>query len=218
MNGLTLSVNIKGYGINSGEDMHGLSLEEKQQQFNEFFTIEHAIRVNFKALGPDFVLPDVEDLGEHMPYAFRVATEATSIDAQALKALRNMGEHADELANFLNAQSRKIDLLMSLVLQQQDDPSVAFESYKFGGGGIVVKCDQPYAVEQTIELKLFLKEEAAAIFCYGEVISCESIDDNFHVSLIYNCIREEDQDLLVRASLHLQTAQLRKRAKQQKND
>ncbi|ABG40247.1 conserved hypothetical protein [Paraglaciecola sp. T6c] len=198
--------------------MHGISLEEKQQQFNEFFTIEHAIRVNFKAVAAGFTLPDVDDLGEHMPYAFRVASEATAIDAQALRPLRNMGEHAVELANFLNAQSRKIDLLMSLVLQQQDDPSLAYESVKFGGGGIIVKCDEAYEPEQIVELKLFLKEEASAIFCYGEVIECQQAGAQYHVSLIYNCIREEDQDLLVRASLHLQTAQLRKRAKQQKND
>jgi hypothetical protein len=198
--------------------MDGISLNEKQQQFNEFFTIEHAIRVNFKPVEPGFSLPDPDDLGEHMPYAFRVASEATSIDAQALRPLRNMGEHAVELANFLNAQSRKIDLLMSLVLQQQDDPSQAYESVKFGGGGIIVKCDKAYDPEQIIELKLFLKEEAAAIFCYGEVIMCQQVDEHYQVSLIYNCIREEDQDLLVRASLHLQTAQLRKRAKQQKND
>ncbi|MEM5495961.1 PilZ domain-containing protein [Paraglaciecola mesophila] len=198
--------------------MHGISLEEKQQQFNEFFTIEHAIRVNFKTVAAGFTLPDVDDLGDHMPYAFRVASEATAIDAQALRPLRNMGEHAIELANFLNAQSRKIDLLMSLVLQQQDDPSLAYESVKFGGGGIIVKCDEAYEPEQIIELKLFLKEEASAIFCYGEVIECQQVGEQYHVSLIYNCIREEDQDLLVRASLHLQTAQLRKRAKQQKND
>ena len=198
--------------------MHGISLEEKQQQFNEFFTIEHAIRVNFKTVAAGFTLPDVDDLGDHIPYAFRVASEATAIDAQALRPLRNMGEHAVELANFLNAQSRKIDLLMSLVLQQQDDPSLAYESVKFGGGGIIVKCDEAYEPEQIIELKLFLKEEASAIFCYGEVIECQQVGQQYHVSLIYNCIREEDQDLLVRASLHLQTAQLRKRAKQQKND
>ncbi|QHJ10674.1 hypothetical protein FX988_00894 [Paraglaciecola mesophila] len=198
--------------------MHGTSLEEKQQQFNAFFTIEHAIRVNVKAVAAGFSLPDADDLGEHMPYAFRVASEATSMDAQTLRTLRNMGEHGEELASFLNAQSRKIDLLMSLVLQQQDDPSQAYESVKFGGGGIIVKCDEPFELEQIIELKLFLKEEASAIFCFGEVIGCEQVGEHYHVSLIYNCIREEDQDLLVRASLHLQTAQLRKRAKQQKND
>ena len=198
--------------------MNRLSLEQKQQQFTEFFTIEHAVRVNMACVVPGFQLPDVEDLGEYMPYAFKVASEAASIDAKALRPLRNIGEHGDELAEFLNAQSRKIDLLMSLVLQQQADPSQVFMSYKFGGGGIILISDTPLELEQIAELKIFLREEAAAIFCFGEVISCQRVADSYHISLIFTRIREEDQDLLVRASLHLQTLQLRKRAKQQKNE
>jgi hypothetical protein len=198
--------------------MDRLSLEQKQQQFNEFFTIEHAVRVNMACVAPDFRLPDIEDLGEHMPYAFKVASEVSEIDAKALRPLRNMGEYGVELAGFLNAQSRKIDLLMSLVLQQQDDKSQAFMSYKFGGGGIILISDTPVELGEIAELKIFLKEEASAIFCFGEVIACQRVTDSYHISFIFTRIREEDQDLLVRASLHLQTLQLRKRAKQQKND
>ncbi|MFT6896634.1 MAG: hypothetical protein ACJA13_001037 [Paraglaciecola sp.] len=198
--------------------MDRLSLEQKQQQFNEFFTIEHAVQVNMACVATDFQLPDIDDLGDHMPYAFRVASEVSAIDAKALRPLRNMGDHGIELADFLNAQSRKIDLLMSLILQQQDDTGQAFKSHKFGGGGIILISDTPVELGQIAELKIFLKEEAAAIFCFGEVIACQNVTDSYHISLIFNRIREEDQDLLVRASLHLQTLQLRKRAKQQKND
>lgn len=198
--------------------MDRLSLEQKQQQFDEFYTIQHAVRVNMVCVPESFVLPDVDDLSEHMPFAFKVASEVSSIDAKALRQLRNMGEHGLELADFLNTQSRKIDLLMSLVLQQQDDASTAYMSYKFGGGGIILVCNQPLNPGQITELKIFLKEEASAIFCFGEVIACQAVADSYHISLIFNRIREEDQDLLVRASLHLQTLQLRKRAKQQKNE
>ena len=66
------------------------------------------------------------------------------------------------------------------------------------------------------ELKLFLDAEAAAIFCYGEVITCEQVEDSYHIAFIFNTIREQDQELLVRASLHIQTQQLRKRAKEKK--
>ena len=48
----------------------------------------------------------------------------------------------------------------------------------------------------------------------AEVIACVEVEDKYHISLIFTRIREEDQELLVRASLHLQTQQLRKRAKQ----
>jgi hypothetical protein len=191
--------------------MDKLSLEQKLEQFDEFFSIKHAIKVNMRCLPIDFVLPHIDELVEHMPYAFKVASELVSIESKALRPLRNMGEHAGELAEFLNHLNRKIDLMMSLILQQQDDPALAHESYKFGGGGIVIISKTALPIGQGTELKLFIKEEASAIFCFAEVIACQKQDDSYHVSLIYTRIREQDQDLLVRASLHLQAANLRKR-------
>jgi hypothetical protein len=59
------------------------------------------------------------------------------------------------------------------------------------------------------EVKIFLEKEAAAIYCLAEVIEVDVADDLYHVSYVYTHIRDQDQELLVRASLHLQTSQLR---------
>ena len=109
------------------------------------------------------------------------------------------------------------DLMMSLILQQHSNHEQTYQSLKFGGGGITVQSEHEWLIGGSIELKLFLKEEASAIFCFAEVITCKPVDDTYHVSLIFTCIREEDQDLLVRASLHLQAANLRKRKNLEKN-
>ena len=198
--------------------MDTLNLEQKLEQFHEFFTIKHSIKVNMKALEQGFVLPHVDELANHMPYAFNVASELASIDSHALRPLRAIGERAGELADFLNHLSKKIDLMMSLVLQQQDEPQHAYETHKFGGGGVVLISDTPLDIGQVTELKLYIKEEASAVFCFAEVITCQQVDDAYHISLIFTRIREQDQDLLVRASLHLQTANLKKRKLEQSND
>ncbi|MBL4629868.1 MAG: PilZ domain-containing protein [Paraglaciecola sp.] len=191
--------------------MHNLTLEQKHQQFDEFFMIKHNIQVNMSVVADDFVLPDIDDLLQHMPYEFQIASELSGIEVKALRPLRRLGEHAFELAEFLNHQSRKIDLMMSLILQQHSKHEPTYDSVKFGGGGIVLDTETELAIGATLELKLFLREEASAIFCFAEVIACKPTDDTYHVSLIFSCIREEDQDLLVKASLHLQAANLRKR-------
>jgi hypothetical protein len=196
--------------------MQNLSLEQKHQQFDEFFMIKHNIPVNMRLLEVDFVLPDIDDLHQHMPYEFQIASEISAIDTKALRPLRRLGEHAVELADFLNHQSRKIDLMMSLILQQHTKHEQSFRSLKFGGGGVVLESENELLIGATIELKLFLKEEASAIFCFAEVIACKPVDDTYHVSLIFTRIREEDQDLLVKASLHLQAANIRKRKNQEK--
>jgi hypothetical protein len=194
--------------------MQNLSLEQKHEQFAEFFMIKHGITVNMSLVAENFVLPEIGDLHQHMPYEFQIASELSNIDSKALRPLRGLGEHAIELAEFLNHQSRKIDLMMSLILQQHTNKEDEYRSLQFGGGGIVIKSAQVWQVGATIELKLFLREESSAIFCYGEVITCMQVEDEYHISLIFTCIREEDQDLLVKASLHLQAANLRKRKAQ----
>lgn len=192
------------------------SLNDKQAQFDEYFSITHAINANMRVLNAEEVVPDIENIEDAMPYAFRIASEMAAIEAQAIRPLRNLSDHAESLADYLNHQSRKIDLMMSFILHQQDEPEYRFKTVKLGGGGVII--DAPNAVEvgANAELKLFLDAEAAAIFCFGEVISCEQKEDRYHIAFIFNTIREQDQELLVRASLHIQTLQLRKRAQEKK--
>jgi hypothetical protein len=193
-----------------------LSLEQKKAQFDEYFSIAHSINANVRPLGANEKVPDEENLEDSMPYAFRIASEMAALEAQAIRPLRNLGDHAETLAEYLNHQSRKIDLMMSFVLHQQDEPEYRFKTVKLGGGGVIIESSDPLEVGTHAELKLFLDAEAAAIFCFGEVITCEQVEDSYHIAFIFNTIREQDQELLVRASLHIQTQQLRKRAKEKK--
>ncbi|MCV2885195.1 PilZ domain-containing protein [Aestuariibacter sp. AA17] len=198
--------------------MSNLDLAQKQAQFDEFFSIQHSISVNLVCLSDAFEFPPVDELTENMPYAFRIASEMSEIESRALRPLRRLGEHAAELVEFLNHQSRKIDLIMSFILQQQDHEDNRYKTISFGGGGLTIVSDKPLSIGQKAELKLFLTDEASAVFTYAEVIDCKEADDQYHIALLFTRIREQDQDLIVRASLHLQTLQLRARAKQQKNE
>ncbi len=197
--------------------MDNLTLEQKKAQFEEYFMIAHGINVNVTPCSNDFELPDVDDLETAMPYAFRIASEMATIEAQALRPLRHLSDHAETLAEYLNHQARKIDLMMSFILHQQDDEKYRYQTSKFGGGGVVITSTSPMNIGDNVELKVFLDSEAAAIFCFGEVITCDQEQDDYHIAFIFNRIREQDQELLVRASLHLQTQQLRKRAKDKKS-
>ncbi|GEA11335.1 PilZ domain-containing protein [Alteromonas sp. KUL49] len=197
--------------------MDNLTLEQKKAQFEEYFMIAHGINVNVTPCKEDFELPDVENLETAMPNAFRIASEMATIEAQALRPLRHLSDHAETLAEYLNHQARKIDLMMSFILHQQDDEKYRYQTSKFGGGGVVITSKSPMNIGDNVELKVFLDSEAAAIFCFGEVITCDQEQDDYHIAFIFNRIREQDQELLVRASLHIQTQQLRKRAKDKKS-
>jgi hypothetical protein len=65
---------------------------------------------------------------------------------------------------------------------------------------------------------LFFKEEALAIYCYlrTEKSEPEENGDTYLCTLSFAKIREEDQELLIRASLHAQSRQLKERSKQRR--
>lgn len=190
--------------------MQSDSVEAKQKLYNEFFTIKHKLHVNVKIMADDFVVPYNDELVAAMPYPFRMASEMSELEAKALRPLRTLGEHAKELLNYLNQQSKKIDLMMSYILQQQDDPQERLISTEFGGGGISVASEEPLVVGNICQLKIFIEEEASAVFCFGEIISCNQTQDGYHSAIVFSSITEQDQELLVRSSLHLQTKQLKK--------
>lgn len=191
--------------------LHLNSLEDKKKRFESFFLINHPTKVNISVVDAEQATQSMEEFESNMPYAFKISSELSEIESQSLKPLRSMGEKLEGLVNYLQLQARKIDLMMSYILIQQDDQNKRAEAVKFGGGGIVVSQTSAMEIGTLAEVKIFLEKEAAAIYCLAEVIEVEIADDLYHVSYVYTHIRDQDQELLVRASLHLQTSQLRNR-------
>jgi hypothetical protein len=188
-------------------------LTEKLEQFNAFYLIGHAIKVNLEAATAEDAQLSMEQFEQSMPYAFRISSQMSEIESQALRPFRSMGEKFEDLVEYLQLQAKKMDLMMSYILQQQDDEAQRYTAIKFGGGGVVVQQKQAVEVGSFARVKIFLESESAAIYCIAQAVACEASSDSdelFDVSYAYTRIREEDQELLVRASLHLQTAQLRK--------
>jgi hypothetical protein len=186
------------------------NLTEKLEKFNAFYLIGHPIKVNLENATAQDASQSMDEFEKAMPYAFRISSQMSEIESRALRPFRSMGEKFDELVEYLQLQAKKMDLMMSYILQQQDQEAYRFTAVKFGGGGAVIAMNRPVELGEYATLKLFVESEAAAIYCIAQAVACEPADDEFHVSYAYERIREQDQELLVRASLHLQTAQLRK--------
>ncbi len=183
----------------------------------QFFSVTHTTPVNVIPMPSDFHLPTLEALDAELPEPFRIASTITAIDMVSSRLLRNQNESMHDLVEIINQQSRKIDMIMGYVLAVQDHPEQRFHTLRFGAGQLTYL--HPYqghgdapALQQIVRLKIFLREEASAIYCYGQVKQLEPSEHGTHVMLDYVRIREDDRELLVRASLHIQSKQLKLRA------
>lgn len=192
--------------------MSELTIQQLAEVYQDYFSVEHSININVKLF--DGALPDQKALLSAIPAPFLLASDVNSLNSSALRSLNRLGELADELANYLQQQAKKIDLLLHYVLRQQDDAASRYTTVSFGGSGCSYIASSPLPPLQVVEIKLFLDNNDGAVFCYGQVLSCQPQASHYLVQLVFTSIREEDRELLVRASLHQQSKLLKQKAEQ----
>lgn len=186
----------------------------EQQQFEEYFQLQHQVAVNL-VKGELHSTPLSEaQFTAMIPTPFVIASEMKGLEQTMLRPLRQLGDVIEPLADYLKAQSRKIDLLMSYVLQGQDDKSHQYFTQSYGGGGFTLLTEDPLSDEHWHTCKLFFNDDATAVFCLAKIIASEQQDDGTLYTFIYQHIRDEDREVIVRASLHQQSKQLLKKTQQ----
>jgi len=190
--------------------MQPVSHSQLLDEFNDYFQVEQQVSVNLVPFSQQ--LPDAETFYQQIPDAFKMTTELSGLNGSANRALVAMKELPQELISYLQLQTRKIDALMHYVLQSQDQPDQRHQSFSFGGAGVRVWFAQEVLPGQLFELKLFLHHNEGAIYALAQVLDCEASEQQFLSRLLFRRIREEDRDLVVRASLHEQSRQLKRKA------
>jgi len=183
----------------------------------QFFSIEHAFLINYQALASDATLPNAVEFDAMIPAPFKLASHINNIEAQALRPLRSLSENAHDLAEFLNLQSKKIDLMMNYILTLGADNQQRLLGTHFGGSNVVFLNTQPTDVDRLIKLRIFIEDNNCAIFCIAKIIECDHVEDHFVTNVEIVMIGDEDQEQLVRTSLHVQSSQLKARAELRKD-
>jgi hypothetical protein len=190
--------------------MDSTQLNLLKEQYNDYFIIEHDIRINVKPFAGEE--PDEQQFERLIPEPFLMAGEQVLLEQSALKSLNRLGELAEELAVYLRIQARKIDSMMRYILMQQDDPQCRHFSHSYGGSALCFDHETAFTEGALLEVKMFMDNSDGAVFALVRVIGVEPVGDKFRIRTTYTRIREQDRELIVRASLHQQSRQLKRKA------
>ena len=177
---------------------------------NEYFLVPHALSINLEPVTPAEMPIDQSTFENEIPGPFKMASDLAQADVNILAPLKLNNENTQALWGYLQAQNQKINTLLSYVLTQQDDPKFHNTTLQFSAGRILTDLSGNWSIGDNARLKIFLPDEASAIYCYA----CVSDISKNNLAFDYTLIREQDRELLIRASLHIQTQQLKDRAKQ----
>ncbi|MFD1008419.1 PilZ domain-containing protein [Oceanisphaera ostreae] len=190
-----------------------MAQQEQRMMADPYFSIDYQAQVNLCPLADGETVPDADTLEAEIPAPFKLISEVTRIDTNNARLLRNLDEHAADLVEIINLQSRKIDLVLSYVLAGKDNPEQRHHTLSLGGGGFTFVSQQPLAEGCSVRFKLFLPELSVAVYGYGQIQADRPADtEPTHYRCQFSALREQDRDALIRASLQLQAKQLKARA------
>lgn len=185
----------------------------------EYFTVHHQLTINAQPLPDDFSLPSYSQFEAEIPAPFIVASEFSQLDMlndSARKELNN--SEFKHVIHLLDTQNSKLNLLLTFLLSQQDDPQYRSTTVAFGASQFGFLSPKPLNNNQVLRVKLFLEHPAAAIYCYARVISCDAHESGYLVNAKYQILRDADQDLLIKAALYQQQKLLRQRSIDRENN
>ncbi|EEX33682.1 MULTISPECIES: hypothetical protein [Vibrio] len=179
----------------------------------EYFTVHHKMTVNVEPLTQDQAFPSFDQFEGEIPAPFLVASEFSHLDLlndNARTELKNNDfRHVIEL---LDTQNAKLNLLLTFMLSQQDDEQYRHLTQSFGASKFSYTADSALAVDTKTRVKMFMEHPSAAIYCYGHVESCEQQDAQYIITVKYDLLRDQDEDLLIKAALYQQQKLLRQRS------
>lgn len=205
--------------------MDKAQLEQLRVQYHDYFSVEQSVLANIRPLPQS--LPGEQEFLQMIPEPFLMASEQAVLDRSALKALSKLGELAEELAAYLRTQAKKLDMMMRYVLMQQDDANYRQHTHSFGGSALNFLTTAPLPEGQTLEIKLFLNGADGAVYFLATVLENDVYQSaatdiaaqplaagapTYLVRAAVSRIRDEDREVLVRASLHEQSRQLKRKA------
>jgi hypothetical protein len=177
---------------------------------NEYFLVPHKLSINIEPIDKTKLPVDQLAFEDEIPAPFKMVSDLAQADASILAPLKLNSDTTQALWSYLQIQNQKINTLLSYVLTQQDAPQFHHKTVKFSAGCIIADTADLFSIGEIVKLKIFLPDESAAIYCYAYVAAKTEEGHKFE----YTYIREQDRELLIRASLHIQTQQLKNRAQQ----
>ncbi len=179
----------------------------------EYFTVHHSLAINVEPLPSDFKFPSVENFIAEIPAPFVVASEFSQLDQLSDAAkLELKSSDFKHVVQLLDTQNSKLNLLLTFMLSQQDEPQYRRTTTAFGASQLSYRSDTTLSPGTKLRIKLFLEHPAAAIYCYATVHSVEQQNDDKIITVKYELLRDTDQDLLIKAALYQQQKLLRQRS------
>lgn len=185
----------------------------------EYFRVNDSVRVSIRPVAEAQLESLVERMEQNFSNGFTVMSSLVAISAEMAVSMRRIENSDPDVAAYLKALDRKIEVLgRAFISQESDLLEEPAHPVNLSGGGMGILLNECYEPGQVLEVKMLLFPSFTGVLMYGTVVDCEPIDErdrnsgySYRTRLAFTHMREQDRDLLIRHVLRCQSNALRRR-------
>jgi len=185
----------------------------KNDERRDFFRIEDEVYLELETISADEYQTAPDILDNLHNDSFSLSADFATLNNSFHPVLNNIKQVHPEIAQYLELLNKKIDSLGELLLHK----SSAYDENKrikanISASGIMLETESMYTVGDLIRLEIVLFPEKIGVLIFGKVIKTgESANQKQNLSIEFEHIRTEDQELMIKHNLNKQMLDLREK-------
>ncbi len=190
-----------------------------------FFRIDDSVHMTLKPVPGDEVEQRLQSLGQSANGSFNLMTGLGAIGQRAAASLRRIELKDPDVADYLKAIDRKLELIARAMLAE--DVDIAHQparAVNLSGGGMAVHSREAMEEGAVLEIKMMLLPSFTGIITYGTLVDCQAlphdeVEDGFAylLRIDFSFMRDADRDALIRHILLKQAQWLRVRREERES-
>ncbi|MCP3664122.1 MAG: PilZ domain-containing protein [Gammaproteobacteria bacterium] len=192
-------------------------ITESDDERRRYFRIEDSIRLGYQPIDKVELAARQERLGNGDESEFNLMSGIQDISQQTSGLLHKVEARYPDIANYLKAMERKIDMLGRALMAQNTDLSTkSAQAVNISASGIAFLAPDAFEKGDWLELRLMLLPSFTGILSLVEVVACkpEPVPEGeapcYNLRVDFSYMREGDRDLLIRHVLRRQGEILRR--------
>ncbi|MES9931372.1 MAG: PilZ domain-containing protein [Candidatus Sedimenticola sp. PURPLELP] len=181
-----------------------------------FFRIDDSVNLSYTSISPDQLSERMKRLDNDLDTDFTIMSNLAAVTQQMAGVLHKVEADYPDVANYLKALNKKIDILGRAFLVQNTDLSEnPANPVNISASGMAFNTTEQLEPGTQLELKLLLMPSFTGILTMAEVVSCREMDEaegdyRYDLRVNFTHLRDADRDVLIRHVIRLQTEELRR--------
>jgi len=189
--------------------------ELTESERRRFFRIDDEVGLEYDLISEDEYQNAPQELEQIKQSAFSLSAEFATLNNEYNPTLNGIRNTHPEIAQYLELLNNKIDAISTHFLEEEIDGLEENTCMvNLSASGIAFKCEQIFADNQPLKLRIILLPEKVGVFIYGRVQeklrSAEQKKQGI-VCVDFEHIRYDDQELMIKHNLNKQMQLLRQR-------